>query len=146
MGTTLETASPKKQSPSKPNSHPIAAVTTFSGPVPPPEFLRDYEILVPGSAKRFLEAPHLEAEHRRALELAYLEEKIKLSRKGQWMAFSLAVLSIVAAFTAIFLGYSLAGVGTFFIAVGSIVGLFIYGKKTEKLSAKEPENRQKLNP
>lgn len=58
-----------------------------------------------------------------------VEEKIRLARKGQWMAFVLALLSILAAFTAIFLGYSLAGFATFLVAATGFAGAFIISKK-----------------
>lgn len=42
--------------------------THFVGPTPPPHYLEQYERLVQGTAKRFLDEPHIEAEHRRSLE------------------------------------------------------------------------------
>ncbi len=135
--TTLEKPPSKNSSENSKIQSPVnspsalASFTAFSGPIPPPEFLKQYEFLVPGIAKRFLEEPLSEAKHRRALEQKMVDEKIRLSRKGQWMAFSLALLSIIAAFIAIFLGYSLAGLGTFFISSASFAGVFIYAKKRQ---------------
>lgn len=111
---------------------PISSITTFAGPTPPPQFLEHYEHIVAGSAKRFLEEPHLEAEHRRALEKLMVEEQINLSKRGQWMAFTLAIICILGALTAIFYGYDLAGLGTLFIAVSGLVGVFIYAKHQNK--------------
>lgn len=43
-----------------PKAQEQASITTmtFSGPVPPPNILTQYEQMVPGIAKKFLEAPH----------------------------------------------------------------------------------------
>lgn len=112
----------------------ITSLTAFSGPIPPPMFLEQYEKLVSGSAKRFLDEPHCEAEHRRTLEKLMVTEQIKLSKRGQWMAFSLASICIGAAFTAIFFGYDLAGLGALFISVGSFVGVFVYSKVSSRES------------
>jgi uncharacterized membrane protein len=133
---TLEKSNFKKLPNRNPDSAPIqpatiTSVTTFSGPIPPPEFLKQYDLLVPGIAKRFLEEPHLEAEHRRNLEKTMLSERIRMSKRGQWMAFCLALLSILAAFTAIFTGYSIAGLAIFFTAAASLVGVFFYAKKQQ---------------
>ena len=119
----------EKQTAEQAISSAIASVTSFSGPTPPPSFLREYELLVPGIAKRFLEEPHLEAEHRRELEKLLVQEKIRLRRRGQSMAFFLATLSVIAAFAAIFCGYDIAGLGALFISIASFVGVFIYAKK-----------------
>ena len=122
----------KSSSSQLPNSSPsITTASYFAGPIPPPEFLKQYEEFVPGIAKRFLEEPRLEAEHRRSLEKRMVEEKIHLARRGQWMAFILALLSIAAAFTAIFLGYSLAGFGTFLVAATGFAGVFIISRKQQ---------------
>lgn len=110
----------------------VTSVTSFTGPIPPPNFLELYEQLVPGSAKRFLDEPHLEAEHRRSLEKLMVEGKIKAHTRGQWMAFTLAVICVVGALTAMFYGYSFAGLGTLLIAVTGLVGVFIYGKYQNK--------------
>lgn len=122
--------------PTKPNnlgnSPSVTSLTTFSGPIPPPIFLAEYEKLVPGSAKRFLDEPHFEAEHRRALEKFMVNEQVKLSKRGQCMAFFLALVCIIASFTSIFLGYDIAGLGALFIAIASFVGVFIYGKYQNK--------------
>ncbi len=110
----------------------VAAFTAFSGPIPPPSFLLEYEKLVPGIAKKFLEGPHIEAQHRRSLEKRMVEEQVRLSKRGQWMAFSLASLCVFAAFTSIFLGFDLAGVGALFVSVASFVGVFIYAKTSQR--------------
>lgn len=109
-----------------------ASLTKFSGPIPPPSFLEQYEKLVPGSAQRLLNEPHLEAEHRRSLERLLVNERIHLSKKGQLMAFFLAALCIVAAFTAIFLGYDVAGLGALFISISPFIGVFVYDKIKNK--------------
>lgn len=122
---STETSSTPKNHVSQP---PITSVMAFSGPIPPPDYLGLYEKLVPGSAKRFLEEPHLEAEHRRALENLSLNQQINLSKRGQWMAFSLAFFCITAAFAAIFSGYDIAGLGALIASITAFVGVFIYGK------------------
>lgn len=110
----------------------ITSLTAFSGPTPPPNFLEQYEKLVPGSAQRFLDEPHLEAEHRRALEKFMVNEQINLSKRGQLMAFFLAAICIIGAFAAIFFGYDIAGLGALFISVSPFLGVFIYAKIKNK--------------
>ncbi|WP_324959431.1 DUF2335 domain-containing protein [Oligoflexus sp.] len=60
--------------------------TGFKGPTPPPAVLEEYERLVPGSAKRFLDdyfqQKSAEADHRRGLQAKQLE----YNREAQQMA------------------------------------------------------------
>ncbi len=56
-------------------------ISYFQGPIPPPHFLAEYERIVPGIAERFLNEPHIEAEHRRSLEQKGLEEKLKFNKR-----------------------------------------------------------------
>jgi len=57
-----------------------------------------------------------------------VDEQIKLGNRGQMMAFSLATLCVVLAFSAIFLGYDIAGLGALLVSIASFVGVFIYTK------------------
>jgi uncharacterized membrane protein len=108
---------------------PVSITTSFLGPIPPPNFLELYEKLVPGTAKKFLEEPHLEAEHRRALEKEMVQEQINMSKRGQGMAFFLATFCVIAAFGAIFLGYDIGGLGALIVSITAFSGIFFYAKK-----------------
>jgi len=137
--STLDLEKPKKPSvqsrqgfPNDPTTNAgqshIASFSSYSGPIPPPEYLIHYEKMVPGIAKRFLEEPRLEAEHRRALERKMVETQIKMAGRGQLMAFSLAIVCVIGSFAAIFSGHSLLGLGALFLSIGAFIGVFIYGK------------------
>jgi len=117
------------ESSKSPEQPQLASFAQYSGPIPPPNFLIQYEQLLPGIAKRFLEEPHVEAQHRRVLEELLVQEQIKLSRRGQKMAFCLATVYILGAFSAIFLGYSIEGLGALVVSVATFAGIFIYAKK-----------------
>lgn len=109
----------------------MTSFASYSGPTPPPVHLIEYEKIVPGIAKRFLEEPHTEAEHRRTLEKMMAHEQIKLSNRGQMMAFSLAGFCIVGAFTAIFMGHSLEGLGALITSIGVFACIFFYSKRRQ---------------
>jgi uncharacterized membrane protein len=130
MSATLEKP-PSKESKVQSSTNAVASLTTFSGPTPPPQFLEHYERLVPGSAKRFLEEPHLEAEHRRSLERMVVQERIRLSKRGQVMAFVLAAVCISMGFVAILYQHDLAGLGSLVLSIGSLIGIFLYARKSQ---------------
>lgn len=109
----------------------MGTIQAYSGPIPPPQFLAQYELLVPGIAKKFLEEPHIEAEHRRVLEKMIGQEQIKLAKRGQLMAFSLAICCILGAFWTIFSGHSIEGLGALLFSIAAFTGIFIYAKKRQ---------------
>lgn len=129
---TKKEATPLSNLASKISSPTIPSVTSvqhYAGPIPPPEFLIHYEKLYPGIAKVFLEEPHIEAEHRRSLEKKMVEEQIRLSKRGQFIACCFGIFVLLGAFASIFLGYSLEGLATVVAAIGAFVSIFLYTKK-----------------
>lgn len=80
----------------------------WSGPIPSPEDLQQYEHISPGSAQRILEEYSAQSSHMRELDLAQFEHRRALenlvvqgterrSNIGQWLASGLAVSSVVVA-------------------------------------------------
>ncbi len=109
----------------------VTSIASYSGPIPPPKFLSEYERLVPGISKKFLDEPHIEAEHRRAIEKMMAHEQIKLANRGQKMAFCLASLCTIGAFSAILFGYSLEGLGALVASIATFAYIFCYVKKQQ---------------
>jgi uncharacterized membrane protein len=121
----------QKQSEPQKNEHAPVTFSAFSGPIPPPHFLVEYEKMVPGIAKRFLEEPHIEAEHRRSIERTMAQEQVRLAKRGQIMAFLVANVCVFGARGAIFLGYSLEGLGALIASIGAFTGVWFYVKKRQ---------------
>ncbi len=97
--------------------------------LPPPEFIHQYEQILPGSFDRILKLVEQEADHRRTLEAQQLRSEISETRVGQWMAFVVAIFTIgVGAYTALY-GAQIPGA---LIGSGGVIGLvtvFIYGRR-----------------
>ncbi|MCI0381570.1 MAG: DUF2335 domain-containing protein [Chlamydiae bacterium] len=115
----------------------------YSGPIPPPDHLMMYEKMVPGIAKRFLEEPHLEAEHRRNLEKKMVEAKIELGKRGQIIACILASACVIGSFAAIFSGHNIWGLGALLLSIGGLISVFIYSKNHKP---SRPEKIEKTDP
>lgn len=65
--------------------------SSFTGPLPPAETYAQYENAYPGTAGRILDMADAEQKHRIDWENKSLEYAAKAERRGQWMAFSLAL-------------------------------------------------------
>ena len=79
---------------------------SYSGPIPLPDHLKQYNELVPGSAERIIDAVY-QAPSRRQDEI--VKAQIETSRVGQRWAIFLAVIFVAASITFFFLGNNYAG-------------------------------------
>jgi uncharacterized membrane protein len=82
-------------------------IASWSGPVPSPDALENFERVVPGSAERIISSAiaqqeHVrtlevkQSDHRRKMEAQYLTGSEKRANTGMWTAYSLAVFGIIA--------------------------------------------------
>lgn len=101
---------------------------TYSGPIPPPEALREYEKTLPGAAERILAMAEKEQSHRHEITKSVVERE----KRGQLMGLFLIVLLIgVALFLALSHLVWLAGIifGTLIVALARI---FVLNKNSQK--------------
>ncbi len=130
--------------------HPATSVTSlsYSGPLPPPQILRQFEEIVPGSAERILSAFEKESEHRREIEKvqagigkhAILHE-LADRRMGLVFGGLAAFGALGLAALALVLGHPLGAVATVIGTVASLAGVFIYGRRIQA-SREHPDDRQ----
>ncbi|MEZ5006959.1 MAG: DUF2335 domain-containing protein [Chitinophagales bacterium] len=113
---------------------------SFSGPLPPPRMLKEYNNVIENGAERIMVMAEKQGEHRRSLESHAVTEQLRQSRYGQIFGFIIALLLIGVSTV---LGLSgqpvLAGVlgGSTLV---SLVTVFVYGKVTQKKELKEKDN------
>jgi uncharacterized membrane protein len=112
----------------------IATSSSFSGPIPPPHILKQYDEAIPGGANRVVEMAEKQSEHRRILEAKVVESDINRSRLGLLAGFiiTLVVGGIVVAMNGEpAAGATIAGIPT----AGSLVYLslgVLCGQKNEQ--------------
>lgn len=126
---------------------PVIAVTRFSGPLPPPQILEEYNRIVPGSANRILAMAEKQAAHRRMLESQSLSSGVRNSHLGLISGLLVGLGGIVAATVIAIFGHPQAGVGMGFLTLGSLVSVFVYGSRLrhkeqqEKWESHRPAHR-----
>ncbi len=135
----------KRQNPAKTPAIPepkavIAHSTTaFSGPIPPPDLLMKYDLLLPGAAERIIAMAEKESAHRKEMERIALNADIKIenrdydeARWGQILGFLFGLFTVYFGAITAMSGAEWAGgfIGTGGLA--SIVIAFISGRKREK--------------
>ena len=113
----------------------LIARAEFSGPLPHPEALRQYQEVDPGLVGRIVTMAEAEMRERHEAERRYLEAEVEQMRRdfheariGQLCALTIGLTAFVAgAYTAVHgaeIAGGLIGVG----GVGSIIAAFIYGR------------------
>ena len=110
---------------------------SFSGPLPPPCVLREYNEIVPGLADRIVAQAERQTDHRISLENRVVESDISRSRAGLTRGFLLCSICIVGGIVCVLCGHDVAGTT---IATGAVVGLasvFIYGTNVRKAERTE---------
>ncbi len=112
---------------------------SFSGPLPPPGILAQYDALVPGSANRILTQWETQTNHRQSLELRVVESNVANARHGQQFAFILAVLILLTAVGLFATGRDIWGLIALIGEITGLTGVFIFGRRRQ-----EQERREKF--
>ncbi len=114
-----------------------AEASSFSGPMPHPDMLREYENLCPGFAERSLRMVEEQSEHRRTMEAHVTKSKVKHEATGQIMAFVVALALMGVGGMAVYLKE--IAVGSTFVGVDfvALIGMFIYRQVREEKRSKE---------
>ena len=102
------------------------ALTT--GPIPPPDQLAAYEMIVPGAANRLLTM----GEHEQNGRLSILTAQVRQSARGQWMAFTLALCFLAASVWVTLAGSPWVGGILGGTTVVGVVTIFITGQAQQR--------------
>jgi uncharacterized membrane protein len=118
----------------------------FSGPLPPPEILKEYNDILPGLADRVMKMAEKQSTHRQKIEDRVIGSDAYRANAGLWIGAGVAVLSILAGAYLVAIDHDWAGVGIGTTVVVALVGVFVYGsisRRQERLSKSGvPEQNQ----
>jgi len=117
----------------------LEVAASYSGPLPPPEWLRQYEEVLPGIADRMMTVvestvseQHLAAEHQRGMDRQVVNAGITIARRGQILASLMGLGFLVAAVVLTLAGQSILG-GTLGLAImAAIVTTFRMALQRER--------------
>ena len=107
--------------------------TAFSGPIPPPDLLKQYDEIEPGRAARLLNLAEDQSRHRMELEKKIVDSDIRRSWAG--LAGGLVVCLAVVAVGALAVTQSQAVAGSTMIvgAITALAGCFVYGTRSQRI-------------
>ena len=108
------------------------SLSYHQGPIPAPEDLMKYEALCPGLADRIVKMAESQIAHRQSLEQRSVTANAELAKLGIFSAVIISVAVIIAGAYIVSCGQSLEGLAAIVGALVSLVGVFIYGKESNK--------------
>lgn len=107
----------------------LEAYWEWRGPLPPPAAIKGYNDASPGMGDAILEAFVEEGKHRRQQEALRDRADHELARRGQWLAFGVVIVVIVAAIVLAVTDHEWPAVAVVGIGVTGIVTTFVVGRR-----------------
>lgn len=118
----------------------VQSELSHSGPLPPPQQLREYDHVLPGLAERIVRLTEVEQEHRHSIVTTAVRRDARLKERGQ--ALGMVALILMLAFC-----IYLAATGSPEVAGGvagglilGVVGIFVTGRRADSKALSEERN------
>ena len=105
----------------------------YSGPIPPPAMLEQYNHIVPGAAERILKMAEEQSAHRRSLEKKAIDTDSRNSTIGIVSALFITLSAFAVVAYAITVGQKEIAQIIGGTVIVSLAGAFIYGTRSRRL-------------
>ncbi len=128
----------KRIVPTEQKTTAISQVTQqqFSGPIPPPELLSQYNDIIPDAAERILRMAENDAAHLHKIEADALKYAARDQRTGQLCALSVSIVVMLTVMLGFWLGFSTAASVLGGTTVVGLVTVFVTGRKPHSKNTK----------
>lgn len=107
--------------------------TSYSGPVPPPALLKEYNEIVSGGAERILSMAERQSAHRIDLESTVIKGESRRSWFGLWLGFVVSIAIIGAGLWVALSASPPAGAAIITGTIVSLSGVFVYGQHSRRI-------------
>lgn len=114
----------------------------YSGPIPPPAMLDQYNRIVPGAAERIIKMAEQQHSHRITLESKVIASDIRNSILGVICAFVITLAVLLLAGYSIHKNQTWAAGFFSVLGIGGLVSTFIYGTQSRR-GEREQKAQQK---
>lgn len=110
----------------------IQIASHFSGPLPHPDVLREYDAIVANGAERIFQGFEAQTKHRLQLEDFAVKSQIKQSGRGQIFGFIIAVLGLGLATVLAIYGFEILASVIGGTTLVGLVTIFVLGKSGQR--------------
>ncbi len=101
----------------------------FTGPLPPPSILAEYNTTVPGAADRIIAMAEQQSLHRRSLEKKIVYSGSRDSILGLIFGLIIGLATIIGGCICVIFGHGISGSVISLSGLSGLVGVFVYGSK-----------------
>lgn len=109
-----------------PDTIEVQEVSRFTGPIPPPDLLAEYDQILPGLAERIVTMAEGEANHRRGIQ----RRQMRLAEGGLVSAFVISMTVILGGILLVHEGATKEGIGSIIAALTALLIVYLTrGKK-----------------
>lgn len=105
---------------------------TYSGILPHPMSLKQFDEVLPGTAERIITMTEKEGEHRRIIEKQIVDSEFKIQNQGIKLGFLIALVGILGSIFLAFYDKTIASTILGGSTLVSLVSVFIKGINTKK--------------
>jgi uncharacterized membrane protein len=106
--------------------------TSFSGPLPHPDILAQYNTVLPNGAERIIAMVEKQSAHREHIENCVVEGNVRSQSRGSWFGFIVSMTAIIGGTYLIAIGKNGPGLASIISSLAALVAVFFYGKHTQK--------------
>jgi uncharacterized membrane protein len=105
---------------------------TWSGPLPPPAAMAEYDRIYAGAAKTILDMAQAEQSNRLSLEKQDIGHRMWMEKAGLITGFTICMTGIFLGAMLVYYGKGVTGFGVFLGSIGALVTAMIYKNKNAK--------------
>lgn len=117
---------------------------SYSGPLPPPEVLRRFEEILPGSAERIFSQFEAQSAHRRSLEAKAVASGVFSQHFGSVSGLLIGLLGVGGGIWLTHDGKSLEGLIALFGTLGGLVSTYLYKRNQQNAERAEKQSPSSL--
>jgi len=117
----------------------ITMTRQFSGPLPPPDFLRGYEDVLAGAADRVITMSEDEQKHYHSTVVLTIKSEQGLQRWGLLAAWSIGAIALIGTFTVTVINQETPNVAVVISAIAVLVGVFIFWVRPQRDKSELPD-------
>ena len=117
----------------------IIGAQYFSGPLPPPDLLRQYDEVVPGFAKTIASQFVAQGDHRREMERAVILSDVARANWGLALGFILALVGVSGSLYLINSGMGAVGLTAFIASLAPLVFAFLESSRRRRKERREKD-------
>ena len=112
----------------------------FSGPLPPPDVIKKYDMVVPGAADRIIQLAEKQSTHRQAIETKIVDADIRQSNFGVIFGFILGLVGLIGGAFLVYHDKVVTGSVFFGATLVALVSVFVYGSRKGDRSREDEQS------